>query len=327
MRIAVVGAGAIGGSIAHALASAGADPVLVARGAAASAIARDGLHVERFGRHEVSCPRVVEDTRGLEPFDAVIGTLKAQDWEAAIKLIVPLVGPRTALVPAINGVPWWYFQLAGGPFDGRRLASLDPGGALSAAFEPSNLVGGVVYMAATRVAPGRIDWPTGKRLVLGGIGRTPDDRIPALAAILRAAGMDIDESTDIRHDVWMKLLGNAGFNSISALACATILDILDDPDLRAVCADTMAELIAVAGAVGVRLDIAIDKRLEAARRLGTFRTSTLQDFEAGRPLETAALLDAPCEIGRLAGIPTPVLDTLARLLRNAVARRDSAASA
>lgn len=327
MRIAVVGAGAIGGSIAHALASAGADPVLVARGAAASAIARDGLHVDRFGKLEVSRPRVVESTRGLEPFDAVIGTLKAQDWAAGIPLIVPLVGPRTALVPAINGVPWWYFQLAGGPFDGRRLASLDPGGLLTAAFAPSNLVGGVVYMAATRVAPGRIKWPTGKRLVLGGIGREPDGRVPELAAVLRDAGMDVDESADIRRDVWMKLLGNAGFNSISALARATIVDILDDPDLRAVCADTMAELIAVAASVGIPLDIAIDARLEAARRLGTFRTSTLQDFDAGRSLETAALLDAPCEIGRLAGVPTPVLGTLGRLLRNAVARRDRAAGA
>lgn len=327
MRIAVVGAGAIGSSIAHALASAGADPVLVARGAAAAAITRDGLHVVRSGRHEVSRPRVAEDTRGLGPFDAVIGTLKAQDWPAAIPLIAPLVGPRTALVPAINGVPWWYFQLAGGAFDGRHLDCLDPGGTLAASFRPSSIVGGVVYMAATRTAPGRIDWPTGKRLVLGGIGRDPDDRVPALAAILRDASMDIDESADIRHDMWVKLLGNAGFNSISALARATIVDILDDPDLRAVCADTMAELIAVADAVGIRLDIAIEARLEAARRLGTFRTSTLQDFEAGRPLETAALVDAPCEIGRLAGVPTPVLGTLGRLLRNAVARRDRAAGA
>jgi len=327
MRIAVVGAGAIGGSIAHALAHAGADPVLVARGVAVATIARDGLRVHRFGAEQVSRPRVVEDTRGIGPFDAVIGTLKAQDWAAAAPLIAPLLGPHTALVPAINGVPWWYFQSAGGLFDGRRLESLDPGGALAAAFAPSCIVGGVVYMAATRTAPGRIEWPTGNRLVLGGIGPEPDERVPALAAALRAAGMDIDESADIRHDMWMKLLGNAGFNSISALARATILDILEDRDLRAVCADTMTELIAVAGALGIRLDIAIDARLEAARRLGTFRTSTLQDFEAGRPLETAALIDAPCEIGRLAGVATPVLGTLARLLRNAVVRRDKAAGA
>jgi 2-dehydropantoate 2-reductase len=125
----------------------------------------------------------------------------------------------------------------------------------------------------------------------------------------------------------MKLLGNAGFNSVSALAGATIEEILDDPDLRAVCAETMKELIAVAAAVGVDIDIPIEKRLEAARRLGSFRTSTLQDFDAGRPLETAALLDAPCEIGRIGNVHTPVLATLSRLLRNAVARRDRANSA
>jgi 2-dehydropantoate 2-reductase len=177
-------------------------------------------------------------------------------------------------------------------------------------------------MVATRVAPGRIDWPTGKRLVLGEVGPVAGARVPALAAVLRSAGMEVDESPDIRHAIWMKLLGNAGFNSISALADATVVEILDDPDLRAVCAGTMKELVEVAAAIGVDIDVSVDTRLETARRLGEFRTSTLQDFDAGRPLETAALVEAPCEIGRLAGVPTPVLATLGRLLRRAVARRD-----
>jgi 2-dehydropantoate 2-reductase len=324
VRIAVVGAGAIGSSIAHALAHAGCDPVLVARGAAAAAIARDGLLVERFGESQVSRPRVVEDTRDIEPFDAVIGTLKAQDWAAAVPLIGPLVGPKTCLVPAINGIPWWYFHHSGGALEGTRLSCLDPDGTLDAGYPTSSLVGGVVYMAATRLAPGRISWPTGKRLVLGEVGPVAGARLPALATVLRAAGMEIDESSDIRHAIWMKLLGNAGFNTISALAGATIVEILDDPDLRAVCAETMNELIAVAAAIGIDIDMSVDARLEAARRLGDFRTSTLQDFDAGRPLETAALVEAPCEIGRLAGVPTPVLVTLGRLLHNAVARRDRA---
>ena len=322
MRIAVVGAGAIGGSIAHALAHAGCDPVLVARGASAAAIARDGLTVERFGSSQTSRPRVVEDTRGIEPFDAVIGTLKAQDWAAAVPLIEPLVGPETCLVPAINGIPWWYFQHSGGALEGTRLGCLDPDGTLGSAFPTSRIVGGVVYMAATRVVPGRIDWPTGARLVLGEVGPVAGARVPALAAVLRSAGMEVDESPDIRHAIWMKLLGNAGFNSISALADATVVEILDDPDLRAVCAGTMKELVEVAAAIGVDIDVSVDTRLETARRLGEFRTSTLQDFDAGRPLETAALVEAPCEIGRLAGVPTPVLATLGRLLRRAVARRD-----
>lgn len=325
MRIAVVGAGAIGCSITHALAHAGFDPVLVARGAAAAAIARDGLLVERFGESQTSRPRIVEDTRDVGPFDAVIGTLKAQDWAAAVPLIGPLLGPSTCLVPAINGIPWWYFRHSGGALEGTRLGCLDPDGVLDAGYPTSALVGGVVYMAATRLAPGRIDWPTGKRLVLGEIGPDACTLLPALANVLRSAGMEIEESMNIRHAIWTKLLGNAGFNTISALAGATIVDILEDPDLRAVCAETMNELIAVAAAIGIDVDMSVDARLEAARRLGDFRTSTLQDFDAGRPLETAALVDAPCEIGRLAGVPTPVLVTLGRLLRNAVARRDRAA--
>ena len=324
MRIAVVGAGAIGGAIAHVLALSGADPVLVARGATAAAIARDGLRVTRFGTPEVSRPRVMESTSGAGTFDAVIGTLKAQDWVAAIPMIAPLIGPTTCLVPAINGIPWWYFQRQGGQHDGLRLSSLDPDGLLAAKIPTSCLIGGVVYMAATRPAPGFVDWPTGKRLVLGGISDGADGRVPALAATLRAAGLEIEESADIRREVWAKLLGNAGFNSLSAIAGVTVVDILDDPDLRAICAETMRELVAIAAAVGIDIGIPIEKRLEAARRLGAFRTSTLQDFEAGRPLETAALVDAPCEIGRLHSVPAPVLETLGRLLRNAVARRDRA---
>jgi 2-dehydropantoate 2-reductase len=327
MRIAVVGAGAIGGSIVHVLAQAGLDPVLIARGESAHAVARDGLRVRRAGVEEISHPRVFSDTRGLGPFDAVIGTLKGQDWAAATSLIAPLIGPSTCLVPAINGIPWWYFQRAGGPHDGTRLQTIDPDGALSAGLAPERIVGGVVYMAATRPAPGVIEWPTGKRLVLGEIGPGGGSRVADLAKTLRAAGMDIDESADIRHDVWMKLLGNAGFNSISALTGTTVAEILDDADLRTVCGETIRELKAVAAAIGISLDVPVEARLDMGRRLGAFRTSTLQDFEAGRPLETAALLDAPCEIGRLTGVATPVLATLARLLHAAVARRDRAAGA
>lgn len=326
MRIAVVGAGAIGGSIVHVLARAGFDPVLVARGDSAQSIARDGLRVRRAGIDEISRPRVVTGTHGLEPFDAVIGTLKAQDWAAAVPLIAPLMGPSTCLVPAINGIPWWYFQRTGGSRDGTRLQTLDPDGVLSAGFAPDRIIGGVVYMAATRTASGVIDWPTGKRLVLGDIGPGGGTCITDLAAALRASGMDADESTDIRRDVWMKLLGNSGFNSISALTLTTVVEVLDDPDLRAACGDTIRELKAVAASVGIILDVPVEARLDMGRRLGAFRTSTLQDFEAGRPLETAALLDAPCEIGRLTGVATPVLATLARLLRAAVARRDRVAS-
>ena len=324
MRIAVVGAGAIGGAVAHALAFAGLEPILLARGETARAIARDGLRVARQGREETSRPHIAESTTGIGPCDVVIGTAKAHDWPAMVGVLRPLIGPRTALLPAINGIPWWYFLGTQDAPGNARLQSLDPDGDLTAAFAPENIVGCVVYMAAARPRPGVVEWPTGKRLVLGRARADAGPDVAAIARILRTAGMDIDESDDIRRDVWMKLLGNAGFNSVSALTGATVVGILDDPALRAICADTIRELTSVAGAAGSPLDVDVEARLEAARRLGPFKTSTLQDFEAGRPLEIAALLDAPAEIGGRSGIATPVLVTLARLLRAAVARRDRA---
>jgi 2-dehydropantoate 2-reductase len=326
MRIAVVGAGAIGGAIAHALARGGADPVLVARGATAAAIARDGLSVERAGVVEVSHPRVVIETAALGPQDLVIGALKQPDWRAALPLITPLLGSGTTLVPTINGVPWWYFQGLPAPLGGTRLHSLDPDGGLMAALPQQLLLGATVYIAATRSAPNRLSWKSGNRLVLGGIGSDPDARLPTIATALRAGGLDVVESADIRRDMWMKLLGNASFNPISVIVSGTMGAIREDPDLRALCGDVMREIMAIAASLGAAPDIGIDARIEMTRGMTDFRTSTLQDFEAGNPLEIAALIDAPCEIGRLVGVDTPVLATLGRLVRNAVARRDAARS-
>lgn len=320
MRVAVVGAGAIGGALAHALAASGADPILVARGAAAAAIAREGLRVERMGKAETSRPRVVVDTRAAGIQDVVIGTPKAQDWPGAADLFRPLIGPDTVVLPAINGVPWWYFHGEGGRHDGTNLASLDPGRVLADLFPAHRLVGTVVYMAVSRAAPGVLAWPTGDRLVLGRVAKDGADPAP-VARLLRAAGMAIDESDDIRQAVWSKLLGNASLNPVSVLALQTVEEILDDPDLRAVCADAVRETMALAASVGRPVDTDIDKRLDLARRLGAFRTSMLQDFEAGRALEIAALLDAPVEIGRLVGMSAPVLESLARLVRAAARRR------
>jgi 2-dehydropantoate 2-reductase len=325
MRIAVVGAGAIGGALAHALARGGADPLLVARGATAEAIARDGLRVARAAGIETSRPRVVSATALLGPQDVVIGALKQPDWRAALPLITPLLEPDTVVVPAINGVPWWYFQGLPAPLGGTRLASLDPDGALDAALPARMLLGATVYIAASRRGPAALEWMSGNRLVLGAVSRD-DPRVPAVAAALRASGLEIVESADIRREMWMKLLGNASFNPISVLTRGTMGAIRADPDLRALCADAMREIMAIAASLGAAPDIGIDARIEMTRGMTDFRTSTLQDFEAGNPLEIAALIDAPCEIGRLVGVRTPVLETLGRLVRSAVARRDAASA-
>lgn len=323
MRVAIVGAGAVGGALAHALTLAGADPTLVARGATAAAIRRDGLRVVRGAKQEISSPRVVETTQAIGIHDIVIGTLKAQDWAGALHLFAPLIGPSTIVVPAINGVPWWYFQGIGGPREGTLLASVDPSGALGAAFPARCLVGGVVYVAASRPTPGTLDWSGGKRLVLGEIAGPNGARVTALAEFLRGCGLDIDLAPDIRSAMWLKLMGNASFNPLSVLALATMDRLLGDPALRAICVDVMGEILALADATGYALAIGIEARMAMMSGMVGVRTSTLQDFEAGRSLEIAALIDAPCEIGRLTGVATPVLETLGRLLRNAEARRDA----
>lgn len=322
MRIAIVGAGAIGGALAHALALAGEEVTLVARGRSAEAIARDGLRVERAGGVTISHPRVVVDPSDLAPHDLVIGALKAQDWAGAEPLFQPLIGPETCVIPAINGVPWWYFQGLEGPLGDASLTSLDPKGVLARLFPARCLIGCVVYMAVARMSPGQLSWPTGDKLILGEIAGPASTRVNVIAEKLRAAGMSIEESADIRAAMWMKLLSNAAFNPISVLAEATMGEILDDPDLNALCAAAIGEVKSVAAAVGSPLAITVEERMNMTRHLTDFRTSTLQDFEAGRPLELAALIDAPCEVGALAGVPTPVLETIGRIVRHKVAARD-----
>ena len=314
MKIAVVGAGAIGGTLAHALWRAGADPLVVARRATAEAIAAKGLHVRRQGAEETSRPRATADATAAGAQDVVIGAMKAQDWPSASPLFGPLIGPKTVVLPAINGVPWWYFQREPGPFAGRRLASLDPDGTLEAAFVPERTIGTVVYMAVSRAAPPILDWSTGRRLVLGGIAGA--DPAPA-AMLLRSAGFEIDIAPDIRRAMWAKLLGNVGFNPVSALARATVTEIFAAPALLGRVRDAMIETLAIARAVGRAPDIDLQARLEQARALGDFKTSMLQDREVGRPMEIGALLDAPREIAALAGVATPTLDALAHDLRSA----------
>ena len=322
MRVAIVGAGAIGGALAHALSRAGEEVTLVARGRSAEAIARDGLRVERGGVETVSRPRVVTDPSDLSPHDLVIGALKAQDWASAASLFQPLIGPETCVIPAINGVPWWYFQGLEGPLANASLKSLDPDGTLARLFPTRSLLGCVVYMAVTRPAPGQLSWPTGDKLILGEIAGPASSRLKLIGEKLRAAGMSIEETSDIRAAMWMKLLSNAAFNPISVLAEATMGEILEDPDLSALCASAIGEVKSVAAAVGSPMAITVEERMNMTRHLTDFRTSTLQDFEAGRPLELAALIDAPCELGALAGAPTPVLEAIGRVVRHKVTVRD-----
>ena len=322
MRIAVVGAGAIGGTLTHALARAGMDPLLIARGASADVIARDGLRVERGGVETVSHPRVLSDPADLGPHDVMIGALKAQDWAGAAALFAPLIGPKTIVIPAINGVPWWYFQGLPGAHQDASLNSLDPDGMLAKLFPTRCLIGCVVYMAASRSAPGVLSWPTGDKLILGELVETDSQRLPDLAAALRQAGLTIETTANIRNDMWMKLLSNATFNPISVLAEATMGEILGDPDLYSLCAQAMAEVMAVSAAVGCPMPITVAARMDMTRHLTSFRTSTLQDFEAGRSLELTALIDAPIELGRMTGVSVSTLAAIGHIVKRKIRLRD-----
>lgn len=327
LSIAVVGAGAVGGVIVYALARAGLAPKLVARGDALAAIRRAGLRIERpQGGGGVVRVEATDDAASLGPQDLVIGTMKAQDWPAGLAALQPLIGPETALLPAINGVPWWYFDGIEGPLAGQPIAAVDPEGALLAALPARQVVGAVVYVGASRLAPGHVSWTAGGRFVIGEAMGGSRARTEAVAAVLRRAGLEAAVTADIRGEIWAKLLGNAAANPLSVVARARMDEMMDDPGLARLTLAAMREVAAVAAAVGAPSAIPVEERYEMNRFLGAFRTSMLQDFEAGRSLELGALVDAVVEIGGRLGVAAPLVDALGALARHAVALRDRPAS-
>jgi 2-dehydropantoate 2-reductase len=321
MRITVFGAGAIGGAVAFALARAGLSPTLVARGDNLAAIRHHGLRVERPQGGGTVHLAATDDPAALGPQDLVIGTMKAQDWPAALPGLARLVGPETAVLAALNGVPWWYFDGIGGPLAGERVRAVDPDGALLAAFPVKSVIGAVVYMGATRLAPGVVEWSSGSRFVIGEAAGMPRERTRHAAEILAAAGFATTIAEDIRGEIWGKLLGNAPFNPLSVVARARIDEILDDRGLAAIALASMREVAAVAAALGAPPSMGVEERLAINRELGRFRTSMLQDYEAGRALELGALVDAVTEIGGRLGVPAPMTAALGALARRAAALR------
>jgi 2-dehydropantoate 2-reductase len=322
-KIAVVGAGAVGCAVAYALARAGSPPVLVTRGATLEALRRDGLCLERAEGGGSVRLEATDDPHSLGQQDLVIGTMKAQDWPAALPALLPLIGPDTCLLPVLNGVPWWYFDGTAGPLAGARIAAVDPEGALFAALPAARILGCVVYIGATRLGPGRVGWNGGGRFVVGEAAGASGARAERVAALLRQAGFAAEVSTDIRAEVWAKLVGNAPFNSLSAIGRARMDEIMNDTGLAQIALASMHEVAAVAAALGAPSAMSVEDRFAVNAELGAFRTSMLQDFEAGRPLELGALIDAVVELGERVGIATPMTAALGALARRAVHLRDS----
>jgi 2-dehydropantoate 2-reductase len=315
MRIAIYGAGAVGGFFAARLAAAGHEVAAIARGATLEAIRAGGVRVESDAGVEVARVAATEDPAALGPRDLVVLAVKAPALADVARRIGPLVGPDTIVLTAMNGVPWWFFDGFGGRLAGTRLASVDPDGAIAAAIPSRQVVGCVLHGAWTAPAPGAVRHVVGRRLVVGepGGGETP--RLRRLAEILRGARFEVEASPRIQADVWYKLWGNMTMNPVSAFTGATSDRILDDPLVNRFCLDAMAEAARVGARIGCPIAQSGEDRNAVTRKLGAFKTSMLQDVEAGRPLELDALVAAVREIAQLVGEPTPCVDALLGLAR------------
>ena len=328
MKMAVVGAGAIGGYLGAKLALAGEDVTFIARNRNLAAINANGFRLIMADGSEQHAPsaRAVQHMADAGPQDVVLLTVKAHQVGELLPelraLFHPEGGPQTMVVTMINGIPWWYFHRLGCEFDGRPLDSVDPGGRIAAQIEPERIIGSVVYPAAELVAPGVVRVIEGNRFTIGELNGERSERIEALSAALIRAGFKAPVSKAIRSELWIKLWGNLSFNPISALTQSTLEDICRFPASRALAATMMAEAQAVAEKLGVLFKISLDQRIAGAEAVGAHKTSMLQDVEAGRPIEIEALVGAVVELGRITGVPTPSIDAIyaaTRLLAHTLA--------
>jgi 2-dehydropantoate 2-reductase len=325
MRVCIVGAGAIGSFLGAHLSRSGSEVAALARGATAAALRAHGFRLEQAGALVTAPVRVVEDTAGLGEQDLVVLAVKGPSLLHVAEKVSPLLGRNTIVLTAMNGVPWWFFQGAGGPYGGTRLKSIDPDGRIAAAIPSRHVIGCVVHATCSVVEPGRVRHGFGNELIVGEpVGGEPagdergaplSARVTALASLLRSAGFTATVSARIQADIWYKLWGNMTMNPISALTGATCDRILDDPLLNRYSVAIMAEAAAIGERIGCPISQSGEDRNAVTRKLGAFKTSMLQDALAGRPLEIDALVTAVTEIGGMVGVPTPHTDALLGLIR------------
>jgi 2-dehydropantoate 2-reductase len=307
MRIAIVGAGAIGGYLAVKLARAGQTVCCIARGRQLAAIQDRGLRLIEPGSDEIAAA----DIRGFAtpaeagPQDLIFLTLKAHQVASVAAELIHLCRRDTAIVTMQNGIPWWYFHRIGGPYADHRLQSVDPGGFIADHVDPDRIVGSVVYPAAILCEPGVIRLIEGNRFGLGELSGGVSNRLQQIAKLLIGAGLRAPITQDIRAEIWHKLWGNLCFNPISALSHAMLSDICTFGPTRTLARAMMAEAEMIANKLGVTFKIGIDQRISGAERVGAHKTSMLQDVELGRPLELQALVGSVLELAQLTDTPTP----------------------
>jgi len=312
LRIAIIGAGAIGGWIGVRLAAAGHRVSVLARGATLDAIAGNGWALEIGGERLTARVDASADAAELGLQDLVILALKGPALPSVAPALAPMIGPETIVIPAMNGVPWWFMLRETPPM---MLGSVDPDGAIAEAIPYERLIGSVVHASASVAAPGIVTHKAGNGLILGEPEGRASERLAAIADLFEQAGFDVTRSTAIRRDIWYKLWGNLTMNPISALTGATCDRILDDPLLCGFVLACMAEAQGIGNRIGCTIEESGADRILVTRKLGAFKTSMLQDAEGGRPLEIDQLLSAPREIARALAIATPNLDALLGLTR------------
>jgi 2-dehydropantoate 2-reductase len=321
MRIAIVGAGAIGGWIGARLAQAGQNVSVFAHNETLAAIRKGGLKLTSKGE-EFSVPVTVSDNAAdLGKQDLVIVGVKGPSLAAVAPAVAAMLAPDTIVLPAMNGVPWWFTSGLTGDAADMPLRSVDPGGAIAAAIPVSHVIGCVVHASASTAAPGHSLHTSGNRLIIGELSGATSTRMAAIAAVLTGAGLDIVQSPHIRQDIWYKLWGNMTMNPISALTRATTDKMLADPLVAAFALSVMNEAKEIGARVGCAIAETGEDRMNVTRRLGAIKTSMLQDWEAGRALEIDALLAAPREIAGKIGVATPSMNALHGLVRLMAAQR------
>ena len=319
MKVTIFGAGAIGGFLGTRLAQSGCEVAAVARGATAAALRAHGWRL-RTGNNTVAMPaRVAEKPSELGPQDLVVVAVKGPALASVAAAISPLLDRDTIVMTAMNGVPWWFFDGFGGEHAGVRLTSIDPDGSIAAAIPAHHVVGCVVHASCASPEPGLTRHNVGNRLIIGepssGHNGADSPRMRTLAETLAGAGFDVEISACIQRDVWYKLWGNMTMNPVSALTGATVDRVLDDSLVNGFCLEVMREAAAIGARIGCPIEQSGEDRNAVTRKLGAFKTSMLQDVEAGKPVEIDVLLSAAREIGQLVGERTPQLDALLGLSR------------
>ncbi len=315
MKICIYGAGAIGGLMAAWLARVGHDVSVVARGRQLAGIREHGLRVRSDGRVDSFSVQAHSEPEKLGPQDYVLVSVKAQSLTEVAERIAPLLGPGTSIVTAMNGVPWWFFDRLAFHGGRERLESLDPGGRLSRAMPTERIVGCVIHLAASTPEPGLVSHNMGRRLVIGEPGGRNSARTERIAAALQEAGFEVQVTPRIEKEFWVKLLGNVSFNPVSALTLSTADRLIASRAVKDYMVSIMREVLAIGRAVGVDAEIDPEARIDMARKLGRFKTSMLQDMEAGKTLEIDGLLAGTLEIARKAGVSAPFTESLFGLIR------------